>query len=211
MTELANFLLSFGFNFLVALVVVRFIYYPTTHNKSYVFTFLAFNTVIYFVLSFMTSIELGIGVGFGLFAIFSILRYRTDPMPIREMTYLFIIVALPVMNSAGISAAIWPQLVAANLVVLTIMLVLEKEWGFQYEASKSIVYEKIELVRPDRRAELQADLEKRTGLKVKRIAIGRLDFVRDTANLKIDYDDSKQGDWLNATEPAAVKDDDSDP
>ena len=176
MTELGNFLLSFGFNFLVALVVVRFIYYPTTHNKSYVFTFLAFNTVIYFVLSFMTSIELGIGVGFGLFAIFSILRYRTDPMPIREMTYLFIIVALPVMNSAGISAAIWPQLVAANLVVLTIMLVLEKEWGFHYEASKQIVYEKIELVRPDRHAELQADLEKRTGLTIKRIAIGRLDL-----------------------------------
>jgi hypothetical protein len=210
MTELATFLLSFGFNFLVALVVVRFIYYPTTHNKSYVFTFLAFNTVIYFVLSFMTSIELGMGAGFGLFAIFSILRYRTDPMPIREMTYLFIIAALPVMNSAGGSAAIWPQLVAANVIVLAIMLVLEKEWGFHYEASKSIVYEKIELVRPDRRTELQADLEKRTGLKIKHLAIGRLDFVRDTANLKIYYDDSKQGDWLNAAEPVAVKDDDSD-
>ena len=72
------------------------------------------------------------------------------------------------------------------------------------------MYEKIELVRPDRRAELQADLEKRTGLKIKRLAVGRLDCVRDTANLKIDYDDSKQGDWLNAAEPVAVTDDDSD-
>ena len=210
MSEFASFIIGFAFNFLIALLVVRFIYYPSTHNKRYVFTFLAFNTVIYFVLSFMTSIDLGIGVGFGLFAIFSILRYRTDPMPIREMTYLFIIVALPVMNSAGVSAAIWPQLVAANLVVLTILLVLEKEWGFHYEASKQIVYEKIELIRSDRRAELQADLEMRTGLKIKRIAIGRLDFVRDTANVKIYYDDSKQGNWLNATEPVAVKDDDSD-
>lgn len=208
MAELSSFLLSFGFNFLVALLVVRFIYYPTTHNKPYVFTFLAFNTVIYFVLSFMTSIELGIGVGFGLFAIFSILRYRTDAMPIREMTYLFIIVALPVMNSAGGSAAIWPELIAANAIILVVMLVLEKEWGFHYEASKQIVYEKIELIRPDRRAELQADLEQRTGLKIKRIAVGKLDFVRDTANLKIYYNDSQPGDWQNAAEPIAVKDDD---
>jgi hypothetical protein len=104
----------------------------------------------------------------------------------------------------------WPQLVVANVIVLAMMLVLEKEWGFHYEASKSIVYEQIELVRPDRRAELQADLEKRTGLQIKRLAVGRLDFVRDTANLKIYYDDSKQGDWLNAAEPVAVKDDDSD-
>lgn len=208
MTELSNFLLSFGFNFLVALAVVRFIYYPTTHNKPYVLTFLAFNTVIYFVLSFMTSIQLGIGVGFGLFAIFSILRYRTDPMPIREMTYLFIIAALPVMNSAGGSAAIWPELIAANAIILVVMLVLEREWGFHYEASKQIVYEKIELVRPDRRVELQADLEQRTGLKIKRIAVGRLNFVRDTANLKIYYDDSQQDDWLNAAEPMAAKDDD---
>ena len=81
MSDFGSFILSFGFNFLVALVVVRFIYYPSTHNKRYVFTFLAFNTVIYFVLSFMTSIQIGVGVGFGLFAIFSILRYRTDPDP----------------------------------------------------------------------------------------------------------------------------------
>ena len=210
MTDLSSFLVSFAFNFLVAVLIVRFIYYPSTHNKSFVFTFLAFNTIIYFVLSFMTSIELGVGVGFGLFAIFSILRYRTDAMPIREMTYLFIIVALPVMNSAGVSAAIWPQLIVANLAVLAIMLVLEKEWGFQYEASKQIVYEKIELIRPDRRADLQADLEQRTGLKIKRIAIGKIDFVRDTANVKIYYNDGQQGEWLNALEPANGKDDDGD-
>lgn len=203
MSEIGSFLLSFGFNFLVALLVVRFIYYPSTHNKSYVFTFMAFNTVIYFVLSFMTSIEIGIGVGFGLFAIFSILRYRTDPIPIREMTYLFIIAALPVMNSAGVSGTIWPQLLVANLAILAIMLVLEREWGFHYEASKRIVYEKIELIRPDRRAELQADLEERTGLKIKRIVVGKVDFLHDVASLKVYYDDVDQEDWL-AAEPEAV-------
>ena len=210
MSDFGSFILSFGFNFLVALVVVRFIYYPSTHNKRYVFTFLAFNTVIYFVLSFMTSIQIGVGVGFGLFAIFSILRYRTDPIPIREMTYLFIIVALPVMNSASSTGAIWPQLVAANLVILIIMLVLEKEWGFHYEASKRIIYEKIDLIRPDRRAELLADLEMRTGLKIKEISIGKIDFLRDIADLRVYYDDQAQDKWLDNGEPVFSNDNDPD-
>lgn len=197
MSEFASFLLSFAFNFLIALLIVRFIYYPSTHNKRYVFTFLAFNTVIFFVLSFMTSIQIGIGVGFGLFAIFTILRYRTDPIPIREMTYLFVIVALPVMNSAAVIGTIWPQLIAANLAILATLWVLEHEWGFSYEASKRVLYEKIDLIRPERRAELQADLEARTGLKIKRIAIGKIDFVRDTADLKIYYDRAAQEDWAS--------------
>jgi hypothetical protein len=204
MNSFSNFLLSFGFNFLVALLVVRFIYYPSTHNKPYVFTFLGFNTVIYFVLSFMASIEIGVGVGFGLFAIFSILRYRTDPIPIREMTYLFIISALPLMNTAGATGTVWPQLLAANLAILVILYVLEREWGFHYEVSKPLVYEKIELIRPDCRAELLADLEKRTGLKIKRIVIGKVDFLHDVANLKIYYDDPTQGEWLHQAEPAMV-------
>ncbi len=204
MNDFANFLLGFGFNLLVAFILVRWIYYPSTHNKAYVFTFLAFNTVIYFVLSFLTRIEIGIGVGFGLFAIFTILRYRTDPIPIREMTYLFIFAALPVMNSAGASSLIWWQLVSANLAILAVMFILEKEWGFHYEASKRIVYEKIDLIRPERRQELLADLEVRTGLKVKRIAIGKIDFLRDVADIKVYYDDLLQEGWLNGEEPAYI-------
>ena len=204
MDNLSNFLLGFGFNLMAAALIVRFIYYPSTHNKPYVFTFLAFNTVIFFVLSFMTTIEMGIGVGFGLFAIFSILRYRTDPIPIREMTYLFIISALPLMNAAAAEGSVWPQLVIANLAVAAILWVLEKEWGFHYEASKQVVYEKIELVRPDCRAELLADLENRTGLKIKRVVVGKVDFLRDVATLKIYYDDPSQSEWLHDAEPAVV-------
>jgi hypothetical protein len=211
MTNFSSFILGFAFNFLVAFLVVRFIYYPSSHNKRYVFTFLAFNTVIFFVLSFLTSIEIGIGVGFGLFAIFSILRYRTDPIPIREMTYLFIIAALPVMNSAGFSSDIWPQFVAANLAILAIMLVLEREWGFHYEASRRIVYEKIDLIQSERRAELLADLENRTGLKIKRIAIGKVDFLHDTASLKIYFDDLTQEDWLDDVDPDLAGLDKDDP
>jgi len=204
LVDMGSFLLSFAFNFLVAFLVVRFIYYPSTHNKRYIFTFLAFNTLIYFVLSFMNSIEIGIGVGFGLFAIFSILRYRTDPIPIREMTYLFIIAALPVMNSAGSNSEVWWQLVASNGIILVILWVLEKEWGFHYEATKRITYERIELIHPDRRAELLEDLETRTGLQIKRISIGKVDFLRDTASIVIYYDDPTQEHWLYNPDPEVI-------
>lgn len=197
MNDLASFALGLAFNLAVALLVVRVIYYPTTHNKSYVFTFLAFNTVIFLVLSFMASFEIGIGVGFGLFAIFSILRYRTETIPIREMTYLFIISALPIMNSASLRGNIWPQLIAANAAVLAVMFVLEKGWGFRYASSRPVVYEKIELVHPERRSELIADLQARTGLKITHVAVGKMDFVRDVATLTVYYEDHSSNQWPN--------------
>ena len=210
MTDLTNFLISFVFNFLVALVVVRFIYYPSTHNKAYVFTFLAFNTVIYFVLSFMSSIQIGLGVGFGLFAIFSILRYRTDPIPIREMTYLFLISALPLMNAAGTNADLWPALVIANLAIVALLWVLEKEWGFHYETYRVIIYERIELIHPDRRQELLADLAARTGMQIKRVVVGKVDFLHDVANLKVYYDDTQQESWVHSAGTVLVAAKDSD-
>jgi hypothetical protein len=205
MSDLVSFLLGFGFNFVIALLLVRFIYYPVTHNKRYVFTFLAFNTVIYFVLSFLTSIEISLGVGFGLFAIFTILRYRTDPIPVREMTYLFVIVALPVMNSASNDSSLWPQLVAANLATLVILFILEREWGFHFDSSKRILYEKIELIRPDRYEEMLADLENRTGLKIKRISIGKVNFLRDTADLTVYFDERSANGWMDDEEAEIVQ------
>ena len=136
MILLTDFLLGFLLNLFVAIIVVRFIYYPQTRDKHYVFTFLAFNTIIYFVLSLMVNTELGVGVGFGLFAIFSVLRYRTDPVPIREMTYLFIILALPVMNSSGMLQTNWSLLVLADSLILLILWLLEKGWGFHYQTSE---------------------------------------------------------------------------
>jgi len=203
-TDFSIFLLGFIFNLFFAVILVRFVYYPRTQNKRYIFTFLAFNTVIYFVLSFLKSVEVGVGVGFGLFAIFSILRYRTDPIPVREMTYLFIIAALPVMNSAATTGTVWPQLIAANLAILLLMWVLEKEWGFHYEASKKIIYEKMDLIHSDRREELKADLEERTGIKIKRINIGKVNFLKDTAEVKIFYDEEETGIVRHVDEPEAV-------
>lgn len=190
-TELINLILGASLNLLVALIVVRFIYYPGTQDKNYVFTFLAFNTVIYFVLGMLTNATLSVGVGFGLFAIFSVLRYRTDEIPIREMTYLFVIIALPVMNSMLMAAGSVAELLAANTFVIAVIFVLEKGWGFHFESSKKIIYERIELITPANRAALLADLRQRTGLPVKRVITGRIDFARDTTEIIIFYDEPK--------------------
>ena len=141
--ELFYFILGAGLNLMVALLVVRFVYYPATKDKTYVFTFLAFNTVIYFVLSLLTSANLSVGVGFGLFAIFSVLRYRTDEMPIREMTYLFILIALPVMNSVMISESKFIMILVANGFILGLLVALEREWGFRFAGSKRVMYDRI--------------------------------------------------------------------
>ena len=193
--ELAEFVVGAAFNLVVAILIVRFVYYPLTQNKSYVFTFVAFNTVIYCVLSVLTSAEISVGVGFGLFAIFSVLRYRTDPMPIREMTYLFIIIALPVMNSALAAARDFSHLLTANAAIVVLLYVLEKGWGFHFEASKKINYDKIELITPENRERLLADLRERTGLPVRWVEIGRIDFLSDTAEIKIYYEDVRKNYW----------------
>jgi len=183
--------IGFGVNLLVALLIVRFIYYPANPNKNYVFTYLAFNTIIYFVVSFLTSAEISLGVGFGLFAIFSVLRYRTSTMSTREMTYLFIVIALPVMNSVLMRGGEWGLLLAVNAVVTAVLFVLEREWGFHYENSQSIRYDRVELIKPEQRALLLDDLRQRTGLPVKRVEIGRLNFLNDTAELRVFYDEPR--------------------
>jgi len=190
-TELTNLLFGAGLNLLIALLVVRFIYYPGTQNKNYVFTFLAFNTVIYFVMALMTSVTLSVGVGFGLFAIFSVLRYRTDEIPIREMTYLFVIIALPVINSILVLDGELSALLVANAMVVGVLFVLEREWGFHFEASKKITYERIDLITPANTEVLLADLRQRTGLPIKGVTVGRIDFCRDTAEIVIYYDEPK--------------------
>jgi len=140
------------------------------------------------VLALLNTAELGVGVGFGLFAIFSVLRYRTDPIPIREMTYLFIIIALPVVNSIQSSAGAFWQLLVADAMVMGVLYVLEREWGFRFEASGRITYDRIDLITPSQREALLMDLRERTGLPIKRVEFGRLDFLRDSADIKVYFD-----------------------
>jgi hypothetical protein len=188
-SDLSSYLLGAALNLVVALVIVRFIYYPVTQDRQYVLTYVTFSTITYFVLGLLTSVDLSIGVGFGLFAIFSVLRYRTDEMPAREMTYLFVFIALAIMNSVLISNNDMAKLAASNLLVMAVLFVLEKGWGFRFEESKNLTYDRIDLVTPARREELIADLKARTGLDVTEVEVRRIDLLRDTAELTITYSD----------------------
>lgn len=193
--DFLNVLIGFIVNLLVGVVIVRLIYYPANRNKNYVFTYLAFNTIIYFVMSFLTSAELSLGVGFGLFAIFSVLRYRTSTMSTREMTYLFIIIALPVMNSVLMRSNAWLMLAVVDVIVAAVLYILEREWGFHYESMQAIRYERIELIQPEHRELLLADLRQRTGLPITRVEVGRLNFLNDTAELRVFYHEARTNGW----------------
>lgn len=186
--ELVWYLAGAIFNLGVALVIVRLIYHPASQDKTYVLTFLTFSTMTYFVLGLLTSVDLSIGVGFGLFAIFSILRYRTDTISAREMTYLFVFIALPVMNSVLTSNGDILRMVVSNGIIVFVLFALEKGWGFQFETSQRITYDKIELTSPTRREELLADLRARTGLPIRRVTVGKMSLVTNTAELTVIYD-----------------------
>jgi hypothetical protein len=197
----ANLFLGFLVNFLVALAIVRGIYYPARHDKNNVFTFLAFNTVIYFVMTFLATAELSVGVGFGLFAIFSVLRYRTGEISTREMTYLFILIALPVMNSVLMTSGAWPVLAASNAIVLAVIYVLEQGWGFRYESVKSIKYDRLEMIAAQQEEALLAELRGRTGLPITRCEIGRINLIDDTADLLVYFEEPKPQRRLKQAQP----------
>lgn len=188
--QLTDALLAFILNLMVVIVIVRGFYYPHQRDKQYVFTLIVFNTLIFFVVGLLKSGELSVGAGFGLFAIFSILRYRTDTIPIREMTYLFILTALGVINALLFNTSSYAEFVLVNVAVIVVLLVLEKGWGFQYDARKVVIYERIDLIRPENHGLLLADLQERLGLPIRRIEIGTLNFLRDTAKISVYYDAS---------------------
>jgi hypothetical protein len=186
---MSNLQLSLGFllNFAVALLIIRGIYYPTRRSKEYVLTFFTLNTSVFLISSLLGGIDLSVGFGFSLFAIFSVLRYRTDPIPVREMTYLFVLMSLPVIDAVLLSQSDYLALLIANSMTVLVLYIGEKEWGCHYEQKKSITYEKIDLIKPENYDRLLADLRERTGLPVTRCEIGRIDFLHDVAELRIYY------------------------
>lgn len=151
------------------------------------FAFFTLNTGVFLISSLLGGVDLSVGFGFSLFAIFSVLRYRTDPIPVREMTYLFVLMALPVMDAVLLSQSNYLALLIANGMTVLVLYIGENEWGCHYDQRKSITYEKIDLIKPENHDRLLADLRERTGLPVTRCEIGRIDFLRDVAELKIYY------------------------
>ncbi len=185
--DFSELVVRFGFNFVITFVIVRLIYYNIYKKKEYLFTYFMFNILIFFLCYLLSSVKLSIGFAFGLFAVFSILRYRTLPISIQDMTYLFMIIGVAVFNAISTKKVSYAELLFTNLGLIAITYFLEKVWLLKTETRKTIVYEKIDLVKPEHYDQLLADLKERTGLDIHRIEVGRIDFLRDIAQIRVYY------------------------
>ncbi|MGB2279183.1 MAG: DUF4956 domain-containing protein [Flavobacteriales bacterium] len=181
-----------AFNFLIVGYIVRYLYYPVTKNKDYLFTYLLISVTVFFLCFLLENVKLELGFALGLFAIFGIIRYRTDAIPIKEMTYLFIVIGISVMNALVNKKISHAEVIFTNVMFIAITYGLEKIWLLKHESRKNITFEKIELILPERKEELLADLRERTGLNITRVEIRNVDFLRDTANLRIFYFEDEQ-------------------
>ncbi|MBQ6204087.1 MAG: DUF4956 domain-containing protein [Prevotella sp.] len=176
--------------FFIWLIIDR-MYYAKSHRRDFRFTFILISVAIYFIVFFMIFVledmkgKTSMGVGIGLFGIFSIMRYRTDTMPVREMTYLFITIALSVVNAVSVEVSL-TEVILTNLIVTAAVWVCEKQ--LKSSATKLIQYDRIELITPEHRQELVDDLQHRLGLTITKVEVGAVDFLKDMAMLKVTYD-----------------------
>lgn len=191
--------IRFVINLVVVMVIARCFYYPRSQRRDYMLIFIMMSMSIFMLVTLMGGDSMNTGAALGLFAIFGIIRYRTEAIPIREMTYLFMLVAVSVVNAMGKAeyhpkADYWEGLglvtiLFANLMFIGLAWLFESRKLATTHCSKFIRYDNISLISPDKRDELKADLEKRTGLKIIRIEVGTLDFLKDSALVRIFYDE----------------------
>lgn len=190
---LGDLLVSFILNSVVTWAVVHFFYYPKGHRRDYYFTFILLSVSIFMLIAFLLrdAHDMGIGAALGLFAIFGIIRYRTESVPIREMTYLFFLVALSVLNGKCDTLSFGEQLVI-NCIFIVCVWLCENFLTSSGEGCKYVKYDNIDLIRPDRRAELKEDLEARLGIEITRIEVGAVDLLTDMTMLRVFYRDPEK-------------------
>lgn len=178
-------------------ILIRYLYYPKTKRKDYLFTYYLIGTITFFLCFGLKKLDIDTGMGLGLFAIFGIIRYRTDAIEIKEMTYLFLIIGISVVNSLASNQISLAEMAIINLSVVFLTYGLENLWLVKHETRKTINYERIDLILPDKYEEMKADLEKRTGLTINRFEVGKIDFLSDTAQVRIFYfsDDQQLSDY----------------
>ncbi len=179
-------------NLLFTTIIIRFIYYPKTRRKDYLFTYFLIGLITFFLCFALKKLDIDIGMGLGLFAIFGIIRYRTNPIEIKEMTYLFIVIGISVVNALAKKQISITEVMMLNGAVIVLTWALEYVWLLKHEIRKTVVYEKINLIKPENYKEMKEDLEERTGLKINRFEVGKIDFLNDTASVRIFYYDDDQ-------------------
>lgn len=189
-SNLFNLCMSFLLNTLAVWTIVHFFYYPKGHRRDYYFTFMLLSVSIFMLIYLLlqNASDMGIGAALGLFAIFGIIRYRTESVPIREMTYLFFLVALSVLNGKTGELNFMSRIIV-NLIFVGIVWVCENYLSAYKEGCKFVRYDNIDLITPDRYDELKADLEKRLGIDITRIEVGAVDFLTDMTMLRVFYKD----------------------
>ena len=185
--DLIKLLFKFSIDLLFLFIIVRVIYYRIKDEKDYVFTFFMFNILTFFICYLLRKVPMEMGFALGLFAVFGILRYRTEAIPIRQMTYLFIVIGLSMINSLANKSISWFEILLANGIITIITYLIDRVWFSTIELTKTILYEKIELIKPENEQELIEDLKQSTGLQIVAVKIDKVDFLRDTAQIKIYY------------------------
>ena len=185
--DLVKLLFKFSVDLLFLIIIVRVIYYRIKDEKDYVFTFFMFNILTFFICFLLRKVPMEMGFALGLFAVFGILRYRTEAIPIRQMTYLFIVIGLSMINSLANKSISWFEILLANGIITIITYLIDRVWFSTKEQTKTILYEKIELIKPENEQELIEDLKQRTGLQIVAVKVDKVDFLRDTAQIKIYY------------------------
>ena len=171
------------------LILIRLIYYPIYHKKDFFFTFFLFNIIIFVITYLLNKVDLSMGAAFGLFAVFSLLRYRTENISTKDMTYLFTVIALGLISAVNKGTFIETSII--NGIILVIAYALDGGMFIKNENTKKIEYENIELIRPENSLMLLEDLRKRTGLNIHKISVDRINFLKDTATVTVHYFDNK--------------------
>ncbi len=185
--DFGKLLFRLTFNVLVLFVLIKLIYDKGTGRKEFVFTYFALGTAIFLLCYLLEGVKIELGFALGLFAVFGILKYRTDPVPIREMTYLFVVIGIAVVNALANKKVSFAELALTNGAILLCVYLLEK-FLIRGEGHLEVIYERIENIKIQDRNVLKEDVEKRTGLKIKRIDIVKVDFLKDTALIRVYYD-----------------------
>lgn len=201
--SIVELMIRFFLNLLVCWILVQFFYYKKSRRRDYYFTFMVFSSAMLMLLYIMGNVEVGVGLTLGLFAIFGVIRYRTETVPIREMTYLFVIIALAAMNGLAplykmvgavtdnphyeLSVGNVSITILSNFLVVLLICILESGRMLKHTSTKLVLYDRIDMIVPERREELIADLEKRIGIKIDNIEVGHVDFLKDSAYIKIYY------------------------
>lgn len=190
MEDFLDLIFRSAFNLIIISLVVRYLYYKQTPRKDYLFTYILISVVVFFMVFLLENVKLELGFALGLFAIFGIIRYRTQQIPIREMTYLFLVIGISVINALANAKVSYAELFFTNFALILITFLLERVFLLRHESRKVIEYENIELIKPVNRMALIQDLQDRTGLNINRVEVGKINFLRDSARVYIYYFES---------------------